>query len=252
VRLLDLFCGTGGAALGYHRAGFTVVGVDDKPQPRYPFAFHLADAFEYLREHGEEFDVIHASPPCQKFSAFQFSQPQRLTAHRDLITPIRELLCEIGRPYVIENVEGAPLRDPVRCCGTAFGLGVSRGQLLRHRLFESSVPIYGTRCRHEGPSVMVCGHGKDGYRGNGLSAAEARIAMQMPWATRDGIAQAIPPAYTEYIGHQLLTFLRKEDSDGRSLPWYLLDLRLRQAGESAEALHDALQPLGTSPPDGGV
>src|SRR3990167_6413430 len=108
MRLLDLFCGAGGGAMGYSSAGFDeIVGVDNKPMPRYPFTFVLGDALEYLREHGGEFDFIHASPPCQRFSK-SVSKAHRKT-HPDLVAPTRELLIEISKPYVIENVPGAPL-----------------------------------------------------------------------------------------------------------------------------------------------
>jgi DNA (cytosine-5)-methyltransferase 1 len=204
-RLLDLFCGAGGAAMGYNLAGFDeIIGVDMHPQPRYPFRFIRGDALEYLRLNGKGFDAIHASPPCQKFTLFQQSQPSRGNAHQDLVGAVRNLLHQTGRPYIIENVVGSPLLSPVRLCGSAFGLGVPRGQLLRHRLFESNVSLVGTTCKHYGPSVMVCGHGKDGYRGNGLNASEARDAMQISWMNRNELAQAIPPAYTEFIGRQLL------------------------------------------------
>ena len=216
-RLLDLFCGAGGAAMGYHRAGFEVVGVDIKPQPHYPFEFHQGD-FRVAFIKGEnirfpdvgEFAAIHASPPCQRWTRFQSSQPKRVNRHPDLITPIRPLLKLSGLPYVIENVPGAPLEHPVQICGTAFNLGVKRGQLLRHRVFETSFPLEAvSSCFHVGPSVMVAGHGVDGYRGSGLSASEAREAMGIDWMNRDEMAEAIPPVYTQFIGKQLMEVLRK-------------------------------------------
>lgn len=188
--------------MGYHRAGWEVVGVDIRLQPHYPFEFHQADALTFPLE---GFDAIHASPPCQLFTRFQASQPQRVNGHRNLIAPLRERLAGQCRPWVIENVPGAPLRAPVQLCGTSFGLGVGRGQLWRHRLFEASVALEVPPCRHDGrPAVMVTGHGKDGYRGSGLAAAEAREAMRIDWMNRDELAQAIPPDYTEWIGRQLL------------------------------------------------
>jgi len=205
LRLLDLFCGAGGAAMGYHRAGFEVVGIDIKPQPHYPFEFHQADALEVLRMNLDWiFDAIHASPPCQKFTRFQQSQPQRANRHPDLIAQTRALLKRSLLPYIIENVPGAPLLDPVQFCGTAFNLGVARGQLWRHRLFEASFPIADAGCVHDGrPAVMVAGHGVDGYRGSGLNAADAREAMGIDWMNRDELAEAVPPAYTAVIGAQL-------------------------------------------------
>jgi DNA (cytosine-5)-methyltransferase 1 len=201
LRLLDLFCGQGGAAMGYHRAGFEVVGVDNKPQPRYPFEFHQADALDFPLD---GFDVIHASPPCPRFSTASLGRPGLQRTHRDLVGPIRARL--VGRAYVIENVPGAPLRDPVTLCGSMFGLGVNGGQLRRHRLFESSVQLSEPPlCCHRWPAVGVYGHGTGSRTvwGNPLNADDAREAMQMPWASRDGVAQAIPPAYTEWIGRQL-------------------------------------------------
>lgn len=215
-RLLDLFCGAGGAAMGYHRAGFDVVGVDVSPQPHYPFEFHQGDfrivfmgGWDIRFPFAADFDAIHASPPCQRFTRFQTSQPQRENRHLDLITPTRPLLEATGLPWVMENVPGSPLRNPVTVCGTAFGLAVPRGQLWRHRLFEG-IGLVGTECAHDGrPAVMVAGHGKDGYRGSGLAAAEAREAMGIDWMNRDEMAEAIPPAYTEFIGRQLLSALVK-------------------------------------------
>lgn len=212
-RLLDLYCGAGGAAMGYSRMGFDILGVDINPQPHYPFPFVQADALDILGEFQTAerlqfvgtINAIHASPPCQKFTRFQQSQPKRVNNHPDLIGPTRELLKLTGLPWVIENVPGAPLINPVLLCGTEFELGVARGQLWRHRLFEASFPITGTPCRHDGrPAVMVAGHGKDGYRGSGLNAAEAREAMDIHWMNRDEMAEAVPPAYTEDIGRQLL------------------------------------------------
>jgi DNA (cytosine-5)-methyltransferase 1 len=216
LRLLDLFCGAGGAAMGYSRAGFEVIGVDIKPQPHYPFGFWQADALSILGREGADadrlwrlghFDAIHASPPCQLWTRFQSSQPQRENKHLDLITPTRPLLEATGLPWVIENVPGSPLCNPVQLCGSGFGLGVKRGQLLRHRLFEASFPLQALPCHHAGPSVMVAGHGVDGYRGNGLNAAEARQAMGIDWMNRDEMAEAVPPAYTEWIGRQLIRAL---------------------------------------------
>jgi DNA (cytosine-5)-methyltransferase 1 len=206
-RLLDLFCGAGGAARGYAQAGFDVYGVDIKPQPRYPYWFLRSDALEFMDSGAwRGFDAIHASPPCQKFTRFQQSQPKRVNPHPDLIAPTRERLLEIGLPWVIENVPGAPLIEPIQMCGTSFGLGVARGQLWRHRIFESSMSLQGAGCFHDGqPAVMVAGHGRDGYRGSGLAAAEARQAMGIDWMNRDELKEAIPPSYTYFIGNQLLS-----------------------------------------------
>jgi DNA (cytosine-5)-methyltransferase 1 len=136
------------------------------------------------------------------------SQPQRENKHLDLITPFRPLLEATGLPWVIENVPGAPLLEPVTICGTAFGLGVARGELQRHRWFEANWPLVGTTCNHQRPCVMVAGHGVDGYRGSGLNAAEAREAMGIDWMNRDELAQAVPPVYTMHVGKQLIEALK--------------------------------------------
>jgi DNA (cytosine-5)-methyltransferase 1 len=140
MRLLDLFCGAGGAAMGYHRAGFDeIVGVDIEPQPRYPFAFFQGDALEYCAAHGSEFDAIHASPPCQAYTRMArglLESQGRGREYPDLIHATRSALHLAGVVSVIENVPGAPLLGPVMLCGSSFGLLVQR-----HRLFESTVPM---------------------------------------------------------------------------------------------------------------
>jgi DNA (cytosine-5)-methyltransferase 1 len=165
MRLLDLFCGAGGAAVGYHRAGFDqIVGVDIEPQPRYPFEFVQEDAFSFLNSHGREFDLIHASPPCQAYSALRTMWNDR--EHPDFIGPLRATLLSAARPYIIENVIGAPLISPVMLCGTMFNLGIADAELWRHRLFE----IHPLRllltptCQHRTkPKVIGIygGHGRD-------------------------------------------------------------------------------------------
>jgi DNA (cytosine-5)-methyltransferase 1 len=223
-RLLDLFCGAGGAAMGYHRAGFDVVGVDIAPQPNYPFDFHQAEAFDVLESHlygGHwcyaigSFDAIHASPPCQAYS-----QTQRLhgVEHPRFVDRTRQLIAAFGdMPYVIENVVGAPLINPVTLCGSSFGLAVKR-----HRLFECNPfwvlapscqhptePKYPTHARKDkaqlSPFVHIYGTGG----GAGKDINLWRWAMDVPWMqTKSEIAEAIPPAYTEFIGTQLLAHLR--------------------------------------------
>ncbi len=209
-RLLDLFCGAGGAAMGYHRAGFDVVGVDIKHQPRYPFEFVQGDALDFLREHGGEFDAIHASPPCQRFTALRTMPHAK--EHPDLVAPTRELLVATGKPYVIENVPGAPLLNPVILCGTAFGLNANGRQLRRHRLFETNVEVgLVSPCNHKPGTVGVYGHsGGHSSRDSTLlsSAAERREAMGIDWMTNAELSQAIPPAYTEFIGRRLMEELR--------------------------------------------
>jgi DNA (cytosine-5)-methyltransferase 1 len=211
--LLDLFCKAGGCSEGYHRAGFAVVGVDIEPQSRYPFRFVQADALEFLdsdtpRRWGVS--AIHASPPCQAYTSMRSRWPDR--KHPELVAPVRERLKATGLPYVIENVEGAPLHDPVMLCGSMFGLGVRR-----HRLFECSFPITQPRCDHaaQGPVVGVYGNtgaggnrGLERRRGRTNGVEDWRRAMGIDWMTAKELTQAIPPAYTEFIGTRLVAHLR--------------------------------------------
>lgn len=210
-RLLDLFCGAGGAAMGYHRAGF-----DQADALQVLGGWH---PLEVLTE-PSLFDAIHASPPCQAYSVLRRANPG--ADYPDLIGPLRELLRRIGLPWVIENVPGAPLRDPVVLCGSMFGLGAGQRQLRRHRLFEASFVIEQPECHHEGEAIGVYGGGavgrytfengckvrhgrRGGYQG---TIAERREAMGIDWMNGREINQAIPPAYTEFIGAQLLAQIR--------------------------------------------
>lgn len=221
-KLLDLFCCAGGAGVGYSQAGFEVVGIDNKPQPNYPFKFVQVDALAIAPEFIATFDAIHASPPCQAYSDLA-----KRNGNGDkwpkLIEPVREMLIRSGLPYVIENVEGAPLLDPVILCGTMFpGLRV-----LRHRLFEANFTIvppphkkhpkvhtFDKRKSHYGKTnewtdfVQVTG-------GGNCSVAAAREAMGINWMTKNEINEAIPPAYTRLIGKQLLkrlSLIKEEQS----------------------------------------
>ena len=206
-RLLDLFCGAGGASAGYHAAGFDVVGVDIADQPDYPFPFLRADA---LTVDLAGFDVIAASPPCQRWCAA--TPTGRRHHHPDLIAPVRQRLREAltapggPRAYVIENVPGAPLHDPVTVCGDTLRLGVRR-----HRLFESNLPLAGTPCWHDRPTPPVAVYGTYNQRRTGREAASteaAREAMGIDWMPWPALTQAIPPAYTYWLGVQLLAHLR--------------------------------------------
>lgn len=218
-RLLDLFCCAGGAATGYHRAGFDVFGVDMRPQPRYPFAFWQADALAalQLRSWVRQFDAIHASPPCQRYSDLA-KRNGNASDHPDLVDPIREALIATGLPYVIENVEGAPLIDPVMLCGTMFpGLRV-----IRHRLFEANFPIEAPpHGKH--PLCFTMDRRKPHYGkldemtafvsvngGGNCSVRAAADAMSIGWMTKDEMNEAIPPAYTQHIGEQLLRHVQAE------------------------------------------
>lgn len=211
--LLDLFCGAGGAAMGYYRAGFEVVGVDIKPQPHYPFEFVQADAFDFMdRYYSSKFAAVHASPPCQAYSTTRVLHGREYPM---LVEQVRSRLR--GRLYVIENVPGAPLLrqqtfdESVGCamlCGSSFGLGVRR-----HRNFEASVPLRWRACLHHLQSlpIDVTGTGGPGGRHRKpVSVAHARLVMGIEWEmTRYEISQAIPPAYTEFIGRQLLDYLKR-------------------------------------------
>ncbi|MCL6281656.1 DNA cytosine methyltransferase [Streptomyces albidoflavus] len=206
LRVLDLFCCQGGAAMGYHRAGFNVTGIDLAPQPRYPFHFIQADSIDYVREHGAQFDFIHASPPCQRYSRTQKIQHRD---HPDLIAPTRTALEATGRPWVIENVEEAhrELRNPVTLCAAAFGM-----RTYRHRLFETGGNFTFTPPRHPAHWAPLTKMGRPRaaghfahYVGNFSGVQEARTDMGVPWMNRDGIRECIPPAYTHHIATALLT-----------------------------------------------
>lgn len=187
--------------MGYAQAGFEVVGVDIVHQKNYPFEFHQGDAIEFIHEHGHEFSVIHASPPRQAYSeATPIEIRKRLP---ELIGPTRQAIESTGRPYAIENVENARrhLHAPLLLCGTMFELPI-----WRHRFFEVS-PFWilsPSPCLHRGRPVVL--HpGSNARKGRGSeSIEEARSAMGIHWMTSDEIYEAIPPAYTEYIGKQLL------------------------------------------------
>lgn len=195
-RLLDLFSGAGGAAVGYHRAGFDVTGVDITPQPRYPFAFVQADALEYLAAHGHEYDAIHASPPCQHYSVMRNLPWLKGNTYWDSIPPTRAALKACGRPWVIENVYTAPLSGIV-LMGPQFGL-----KALKRRRFESSVFLMAPP--HEWVREPVLTGGMFSSR---VHDGSARIGCD--WMTRSERSQAIPPAYTEYIGRQLLAAIEE-------------------------------------------
>jgi DNA (cytosine-5)-methyltransferase 1 len=223
--LIDLFCCAGGAGMGYHRAGFDVLGVDISPQPNYPFRFEQADALEWLRWEftlplNERAAVYHASPPCQRHSAIT-SVSGDPSSHPDLIGSVRDFLVALGRPYIIENVPRAPLRDPVLMCGAAMGLRHGPYVLRRHRLFESNVALTSPGCgcrRGDGITMGVYGGGnstkpratKTGGRPYKGTVEERKAIMGMPWVGGlHEINEAIPPAYTEYLGKQLLSHVQQ-------------------------------------------
>jgi DNA (cytosine-5)-methyltransferase 1 len=218
--LLDLFCCAGGAAKGYHDAGFEVVGVDIEPQPNYPFEFIQADALRYLEDligFRSPVTAIHASPPCQGYlNLGGVNKAQgRDYDHPDLIAATRALIVQTGLPYVIENVADAKplLKDPVRLCGSSFGLPIRR-----HRLFESNVSLVVPPCNHrwqkakrywtgwrpKGETVLAT---VVQIYGNAGGRDEWPKAMGIDWMSSAEMIEAIPPAYTEFLGRQLIRFV---------------------------------------------
>jgi DNA (cytosine-5)-methyltransferase 1 len=207
MRVLDLCCCGGGASKGYADAGYDVTGVDIVPQPLYPYRFILADMFDYLDAHGAEYDLIHASPPCQAYSVTKSLHSNEYPA---LIPALRDALAHgIGVPYVIENVPGAPLLNPVVLCGQMFGLA-----LYRHRLFECSLPVVAPpHPKHVQPATGTKGWGKSSgapiqtVTGSNYLANKGRAAMEIDWLPMRQLNQAIPPKYTEFIGRAFLAQL---------------------------------------------
>ena len=222
-RLLDLYCCAGGAAMGYHLAGFDVVGVDIAFQKNYPFEFHQADALEFLAAHGHEFDAIHASPPCQTYSR---TKTLHSNEHPDLVGPTREALDATGKPWVIENVVGAPLINPLCLCGSEFDMiapdvdGVPL-KMIRHRLFESNVPLEGNGgCRHRNDIQTASAYGAGGgwtprhrdnpdRRGGYIPHIDVlRELLNVHWTNKHELSQVVPPVFAEHIGKQLMAHLR--------------------------------------------
>jgi DNA (cytosine-5)-methyltransferase 1 len=212
-RILDLCCCAGGNARGYQLAGFHVTGIDIKNQPRYiGDEFHQDDAIEFLKKHHHEFNAVHGSPPCQRFSDLA-KRNGNASAWPDLLTPMREAMRATGLPYIIENVEGAPLIDPIWLCGTTF----SELSVIRHRGFESNIVIPNRPCVRPHPLVFTYDKRKSQYGkvdqntsfvsvngGGNCTVANASRAMGIDWMTKDELNEAIPPAYAEYIGRFLI------------------------------------------------
>ncbi len=211
--LLDLFCGAGGCSVGYNKVGFKVIGVDIEPQPNYPFEFIQSDA---LTIDLSEFDVIHASPPCQKYSNGSARWRKIGYEYFDLIGPIRVKLITSKKPYIIENVVGAPLINPIILCGTMFGLNI-----IRHRLFESNFSlITPAHPKHLRPIIRkskideskivkrssYCEIAGGGGDSNTYKFDDWKKAMGIDWMTKKELIQAIPPSYTEYIGKQIYNY----------------------------------------------
>lgn len=211
MKLLDLYCKAGGASKGYQLAGFEVVGVDIKKQKRYPYEFIQADCLELMKDMDflRSFDVITASPPCQTHSITQHlrNAQGKSTDKIDLIPQTREALVASGKPYVIENVPGSPLINPIRMCGSSFGLKVRR-----HRLFESNIQLTSSICNHkeQGKPVGIYGSMRDEIPKGGHTAKsieQAREAMGIDWMIWGELVEAIPPVYTETIGKQILSVI---------------------------------------------
>ena len=217
-RVLDLFCCAGGAGMGFHQAGFEVVGIDKDEQPEYPFEFIRGDALQLGREMAKDFDIIHASPPCQHFTKYNNCRKDLKERYEDLIEPTRKILIESGKPYVIENVVGAPLISPFTLCGSMFGLDIRR-----HRLFESNIMIMHPKCNHSIWEPNRYPGGRSRERGHARVLCRGTIEIgrwNIPLKTQqDGmgidwisdlrkLSEAIPPAYTKFIGSQLLLHLQ--------------------------------------------
>ena len=211
-KLLDLFCGAGGAGEGYRRAGFDVTGVDVKPMPNNPHRFIQAEALAYAESHGREYDAIHASPPCQAYTNLRGLGKQPGDRPK-LIEPTRDVLQRLGRPYIIENVIGSPLMATAVLCGQFFGLAVRR-----HRLFECSFSVFQPDCKphHTLHPVAVYGDhperskhrpGSGGFINRANTLEHGRQAMGIDWMVWRELTQAIPPAYTNYIGKALLNHM---------------------------------------------
>ena len=199
---LGLFCCEGGAGMGYALAGYEVTGVDIVDQPRYPFEFVLGDALEYLETHGCEYDLIHASPPCQGYS--NLTPEAHKGKYPKLIPALREILKRLGKPYVIENVAGArhELDNPVMLCGSMFGL-----RTRRHRYFETNFPVSApSSCNHsEMPLLVTTASKASRAKRHALgilpkSVKNAPAAYGIDWMSCEGLKECIPPAYTRYLG----------------------------------------------------
>jgi DNA (cytosine-5)-methyltransferase 1 len=204
-KLLDAFCGEGGAGMGYSHAGFDVVGVDIIPQPRYPFDFVQDDAIDFIKKHGHEFDAIHTSPVCKRYTACSVLNN---VEHPDQIPSVRDALIASNKPWIIENVVGAPLLNPTQLCGCMFNL-----RTYRPRQFETNsfhIPQMSHQ-EHRAPLAKmgrpVKPHEFMHIAGHYSNVTLAREIMGMPWGSRDGISQAIPVVYAEYVGRHLMKIL---------------------------------------------
>lgn len=210
MKLLDLCCCAGGASMGYHRAGFTVKGVDIDPQPNYPFEFVQTDCFEYLADHYQEFDAIHASVPCQKYSVTGNMYDN--SHYPDLIAPMRNALIATGKPYIMENVPGSPMQNYIYLDGTMFPETL---RVIRMRYFEGNIlllqPPRGKKLGYTSGRGKSYSSFDDGYyitvAGHNFRFRDGCVAMDIDWMTRNELCEAIPPVFTEFLGRQMMTYL---------------------------------------------
>lgn len=203
--VLDTFCKAGGSSKGWVDAGYEVVGVDIEPQPHYPYEFHLGDAIEFIYKYGSEFFIVYGGPPCQRYSSITRTAGTS-SNHPDLIAPTRKAMQSTGRPYIIENVPGAPLINPIMLCGTMFGI-----LEIRHRYFECNpaINVSPPPCNHHRPVVK---HGRPpdrtkhfhGITGHFSDVEWAREIRGTPWMNQEELAEAIPPHYTKWLGKHIL------------------------------------------------
>lgn len=203
-RALDLFCCSGGASMGLHQAGFDVTGVDIEPQPRYPFTFMQTDAISFMQDGDlHKWDLIWASPPCQRYSCV--TPKAHRSNHPDLIGKTRDELTKLGKPYIIENVVGAPLQIPLMLCGSMFGL-----RTRRHRIFETSFSWFVPgKCDHRERPLLVTTAGANSRKiGNTKTVRNAPLAYGIDWMNGAGLREAIPPAYSKYIGEFAIKHIR--------------------------------------------
>lgn len=219
-RLLDLYCCAGGASLGYEQAGFEVVGVDINPQPKYRGKFIQADAIEYLKANWQNFDAVHASPPCQKYSLSSMQFRRAGKQYVDLVKPTRDALIETGLPHILENVPGSPLINPIVLCGSMFGI-----RTYRHRLFESNITLIAPRHpAHIAPNAKmgrpIKGNEFIQYVGHFPGVKIVQEMTGLTWLGQAELAQSIPPQYTRYLGAQLISYLTNE--------YYTLSSRLEK------------------------